>query len=160
MRGIAKFLTLVTLLVLLLCGYVVWASDLSVLSCGAVVQSAADRSDAFENIRQMTSGGSDDLIMFKEQIDSGAEQYSFVTYTLRLRNLNLLAAEWLQIDLTPSGGDILMLKPSTEDVPAFNEQLLTFVLMTDRSTADYRRDAVLTYYIYGHAFSIPVELTA
>ena len=54
MRGIAKFLTLVTVIVLLACGYVIWASELSVSSAGAVVESAADRADAFESIRQMS----------------------------------------------------------------------------------------------------------
>lgn len=160
MRGIAKFLTLVTVLVLLVCGYVIKTSELSVTSGGAVVESAADRSDAFEGIRQMSAVGSDEITMFQNKIEAGAEQYSFVTYTLRLRNLNLLDAEWLQLDITPADGDVLMLKPAVEDVAAFNEQLITVVLMTDRTTASYTRSATLTYYVYGHPVTIPVTLAA
>ena len=160
MRGIAKFLTLVTVIVLLACGYVIWASELSVSSAGAVVESAADRADAFESIRQMSEVGSADVIMFKESVEGDASQYSFVTYTLRVRNLNLLDAEWLQLEISPADGDVFMLKSTVDDVAALNEQLVSVVIMTDRMTNNYTRSAMLTYYVYGHAVSIPVQLTA
>lgn len=160
MRGIAKFLTLVTVIVLLACGYVIWASELSVSSAGAVIESAADRADAFESIRQMSEVGSTDIVMFRDGVEGEAADYSFVTYTLRVRNLNLLDAEWLQLELSSADGDVLMLKPTVEDVAALNEQYLSVVLMTNRLTNSYTRSATLTYYVYGHAVSIPVQLTA
>ena len=82
------------------------------------------------------------------------------TYTLRVRNLNLLDAEWLQLEISPADGDVFMLKPTVEDVAALNEQLVSVVIMTDRLTNNYTRSAMLTYYVYGHAVSIPVQLTA
>ena len=159
MKAIAKFLTLVTVLVLLAGGYVIWASELKVAPGGAVVESAADRAQAFEGIRQSAETGSADLVMYADSIDYGADQYVFVTYTLRLRNLNALPAEWMQLDIVPQEGDVLMVKATIEDVPAFNEQLFTVVLMTDRTVASYARSATLTYYVYGHEISIPVQLS-
>lgn len=158
MKAIAKFLTVVTLIVLLAGGYIYWAAALQVLPESGLVESAADRVQVFDNIVSTARVGSSDLIVYSDASGS-AEQYSFVTYTLRLRNMNALPAEWLQLDITPQQGDVLLVKASTEDVPAFSEKLLTVVLLTDRSAASYARSATLTYYVYGHEFSIPVQLT-
>lgn len=160
MRAIAKFLTVVTVLVLLAAGYVIWAAELKVAPAGAVIESAADRAEAFQNIYQSMQVGSADLEIFTaETIDPSPEQYMFVTYTLKVRNLNALPAEWMQLSITPEDGDVLMVKPTVEDAPAFNEQLVTLVLLTSRNAADYVRTATLNYYVYGHEYSIPVTLT-
>ena len=158
MKALAKFLTLVTVLVLLAGGYIFWASELKVTPVRGLVESAADRASAFESIRQSTEIGSPDLIMFQNDITAAADQYVFVTYTLRMRNMNILPAEWIQIDLTPQTGDVLMVKATVEDVPGFSEQLVSVVLLTDRTTASYARAASLSYYVYGHEFSVPVQL--
>ena len=158
MKALAKFLTFVTVLVLLAGGYIFWATELKITPGGGLVESAADRASAFESIRQSTEIGSPDLTMFQDSITSGAEQYVFVTYTLRIRNMNLIPAEWLQIDLTPQAGDVLMVKATVEDIPGFSEQLVSVVLLTDRTTASYARAATLSYYVYGHEYSVPVQL--
>lgn len=158
MKAIAKFLTVVTLLVLLAGGYIVWASELHVLPESGVVESAADRAQAFENLLSAAHIGSTDVSVYSD-ISGTADQYSFVTYTLRLRNGNILPAEWLQIHLTPQPGDVLLVKSTVEDVPGLSEKLLTVVLLTERSTASYARTAALTYYVYGHEVTIPVRLT-
>ena len=158
MRAFAKFLTVVTVLVLLAGGYVYWAAELKVTPGGGLVESAADRASAFESIRQSSEIGSPDLIMFQDSIDYGPDQYVFVTYTLRMRNVNVLPAEWLQIDLAPQTGDVLMVKATVEDIPGLSEQLVSVVLLTDRTTASYARSATLSYYVYGHEYSVPVQL--
>jgi len=158
MKALAKFLTVVTLLVLLAGGYILWAAELKVTPGGGLVESAADRASAFESIRQSTEIGSPDLIMFEDSIAYGPDQYVFVTYTLRMRNMNLIPAEWLQIDIVPQAGDVLMVKATVEDVPGLSEQLVSVVLLTDRTTASYARAATLSYYVYGHEYSVPVQL--
>ena len=158
MKALAKFLTFVTVLVFLAGGYIYWAAEINVVPGGGLVESAADRTSAFESIRQSTELGSPDLIMFEDAITAGPDQYVFVTYTLRLRNRNILPAEWLQIDLIPQAGDVLMVKATVEDIPGFSEQLVSVVLLTDRTTASYARSATLSYYVYGHEFSVPVQL--
>ena len=158
MKALAKFLTFVTALVLIACGYIYWAAELKVTPGRGLVESAADRSAAFESIRQSSEFGSGDLIMFQPAIEYGPDQYVFVTYTLRMRNMNISPAEWLQIDIQPQAGDVLMVKAVVEDVPAFNEQLISVVLLTDRTAASYARAATLSYYVYGHEYSVPVQL--
>lgn len=158
MKAIAKFLTFITVLVLAAGGYILWAAELKVTPGGGLVESAADRASAFQSIRESSQIGSPDLVMFQDSIDYGAEQYVFVTYTLRMRNMNAIPAEWLQIDIEPQAGDVLMVKATVEDIPAFSEQLVSVVLLTDRTTVSYARAATLSYYVYGHEYSIPVQL--
>ena len=158
MKALAKFLTFITVLVLIAGAYIYWAAELKVTPGGGLVESAADRASAFESIRQSSEIGSVDLIMFQDSIEYGPEQYVFVTYTLRMRNMNLLPAEWIQIDIAPQAGDVLMVRATVEDVPSFDEQLVSVVLLTDRTTASYARAATLSYYVYGHEFSVPVQL--
>lgn len=159
MKAIAKFLTVITILVLLAGGYVIWAAEMHVLPEPGLVQSAADRTDAFEGIRQSAMLGSSDLTLYTDRFGGSAEDYTFVTYTLRMRNLNALPAEWLQIDLQPQDGDILLVKPTVEDIPAFGESLVSVVLLTSRSTAGYVRSGTLSYFVYGHEISLPLTLT-
>ena len=158
MKALSKFLTFITVLVLAAGGYILWAAELKVAPVGGLVESAADRASAFESISQSTEIGSADLVLFQDSIDYGPEQYVFVTYTLRIRNMNILPAEWLQIDIQPQTGDVLMVKATVEDVPGFSEQLVSVVLLTDRTTASYARAATLSYYVYGREYSVPVQL--
>ncbi len=160
MRAIAKFLTFVTLLALLAGGYVYWASALKTESAGFVVESAADRAQAFNGILSAMQADATGLTLYTTDVNPAPEQYLFLTYTLRVRNLNLLQAEWLQLTLETQDGDVLMVDPAVEDVPALNEKLITVVLLTNRNTAGYERDARLDYYVYGHPMSIPVRLGA
>ena len=159
MKAIAKFLTVITILVLLACAYVIRASELKVVPAGGVIESAADRAQAFDSILESARVGSSALDVYDFSVSGGAEQYIFITYTLNLRNMNALPAEWLQLDITPQEGDVLTVLPTVEDVPAFSQEYLTVVLLTDRNTASRSRSAVLTYYVYGHEFKLPVQLS-
>lgn len=159
MKAIAKFLTVVTLLVLLAGGYVILTAELKVSSAGVLIESAADRAEAFQNIYQSVQTGSTEFELFDGAlIDPAPDQYVFATYTLKVRNLNALPAEWMHLSVEPQDGDVLIVKPSVEDAPAFSEQLVTLVLLTGRNAADYVRSATLTYYVYGHEYSLPITL--
>ena len=159
MKAIAKFLTVITVLVLLAGAYVVRASQLKILPASGLVESAADRAQAFESIIASARVGSDELAVYSDGLPLNPEQYVFVTYTVKLRNLNALPAEWMELSLSPQPEDILLVKATVKDVPAFSEQLVTIVLLTDRATASYARSAELTYYVYGHEITLPVRLT-
>ena len=159
MKAIAKFLTFVTILVILAGVYVVRTSELKVLPAAGVVESAADRAQAFESIIASARVGSDELEVYSNGLPLEPDQYIFVTYTLKIRNMNALPAEWMSLSIAPQAGDILMIKPTVTDIPAFNEQLVTLVLLTDRTAASYARSATLTYFVYGHEITLPVQLS-
>lgn len=161
MRSLAKFLAVVTLIVAVLGVYLVQASEISVAPAGALVESAADRQSAFDSLTQSAAVGSPDLVLYNTDIAADPSEYIFVTYTVKISNRNLLAAEWLQISLEPQSGDVLMIKPAIEDISPLSSADVTLVLMTSRSNStSYTRNASLTYYVYGHEYTVPLTLGA
>ncbi len=159
MKAFAKFLTVVTLIVVLLGGYIVWASNIDVMPAGALVESAADRQSAFDSLTASAAVGSPDLILYNTDISMSSADYIFITYTIDMENHNLLPAEWLQISLIAQDGDVLMIKPAIEDIMPLDSEEISLVLMTSRSnSASYTRTAELTYYVYGHEITMPLTL--
>ena len=159
MKLFVKFLAVVTLLAVLFAGYVVWASDATVSYEGYQVESALDRSDAFDGVVSAASSGDDSVVIYDISNIGSADQYVFVTYTVKIANRDILPLEWIDIQLNSQTGDVLMVKPTISDVPAFNQSLVSFSLLVDRSAAaGYQRTATLTYYIYGHAKIVELDL--
>ena len=159
MKAFVKFLAVVTLLAVLFAGYVVWAADASVSYAGYQVESALDRSDAFNGVVSAAQSGDDSVVRYDVSYIGGADQYVFVTYTVKISNRDILPLEWIDIQLNNQSGDVLMVKPTISDVPALNQALISFSLLVDRNAAaGYQRAATLTYYIYGHARTVELEL--
>ena len=158
MRVFAKFLTVITVLALLLAGYIVWASDAQVSAEGYKVEAAADRVDSFNGVVSALRSGSDNIVAFQNSVTGGADQYVFVTYTIRVRNSDFIPFEWIDLALESKAGDVLLVKPTVQDIPALNQSLLSFTLMAERGIVDYERQATLSYYVYGHYKEMPLTL--
>ncbi|MBQ8954072.1 MAG: hypothetical protein IJ048_08135 [Clostridia bacterium] len=158
MRIFAKFLTVITVLALLLAGYVVWASDAQVNAEGYKVEAAADRADSFSGVVNALRSGSDSIVAYQSGVAGSADQYVFVTYTIRMRNSDFIPFEWIDLALENKPGDVLLVKPTVQDIPALNQSLLSFTLMAERGIVDYERQATLSYYVYGHYKEMPLTL--
>ena len=159
MKVFVKFLAVVTLLAVLFAGYVVWAADASVSYEGYLVESALDRGDAFNGVVSAARSGGDSVVTYDISNIGAADRYVFVTYTVKISNRDILPLEWIDIQLTNQAGDVLMVKPTISDVPALNQALVSFSLLVDRNAAsNYQRAATLTYYIYGHAKTVELNL--
>ncbi|MBR3504681.1 MAG: hypothetical protein IKO07_10650 [Clostridia bacterium] len=158
MKAFAKILTVITALALLLAGYVVWSANAQVSAEGYKVEAAADREDSFNGVVNALRSGSDNIVSYSRGAIGGADQYVFVTYTIRVRNSDFIPFEWIDLTLESREGDVLLVKPSVQDIPALNQSLLSFTLMARRGAVDYERRATLSYYVYGHYKAIPLTL--
>ena len=158
MRVFAKFLTVITVLALLLAGYIVWASDAQVSAEGYKVEAAADRVDSFNGVVSALRSGSDNIVSYSTDAIGSPDQYVFVTYTIRVRNSDVIPFEWIDLAIESKAGDVLLVKPTVQDIPALNPSLLSFTLMAERGIVDYERQATLSYYVYGHYKEMPLTL--
>ena len=158
MKAFAKILTVITALALLLAGYVVWSADARVSAEGYKVEAAADRADSFSGVVSALRSGSDSIVSYSGGPIGGADEYVFVTYTIRVRNTDLIPFEWIDLAIESKDGDVLLVKPAVQDIPALNQSLLSFTLMAQRGVVDYERQATLSYYVYGHYKALPVTL--
>ena len=150
MKAFAKVLSVITVAALLLAGYVIWASDARVSAEGYRVEAAADRADSFSGIVSALNSGSDAIVSFDSADIGDADDYVFVTYTIRIRNSDLIPIEWIDLEIENQPDDILFVKPAVQDIPALNQSLLSYTLMVRRGAVNYERAATLSYYIYGH----------
>lgn len=158
MKVFVKILAVVTLAAVLFAGYVIWAADATVSYKGYQVESAADRSDAFNGVVAAAKSGDSSVTGYTTSAIGAAEDYVFVTYTLNIANRNVVSLEWIDIQLENADEDVLLVKPTISDVPAFNSSLISFSLLSSRTAPSYQRAATLTYYINGHAKTVDLEL--
>ena len=87
------------------------------------------------------------------QADGGAATQT-VTYTVRLRNPGLLPADMVEIQLVSAAGDIAAYQePAAVSIPAGGDGTLSLRLLTGPG-AVYRRDLVITYYLWGSLHTI------
>ena len=157
MRIIAKLLFVIIVLCALGAGYVLWASDAAVTAEGHKVVAAADSGDQFEQALSAIANGRDYVTLFTDEALGGADQYVFVTYTIHVKNRDVLPMEWFSFTFTPREGDVAVFKNEIPDVPAFDERSFSFTLLTARGPVDYARDVRLDYFFYAHEKS--AELT-
>ena len=159
MKIFVKILTVITVVALLLAGYVVWAADARVTAEGYRAEAAADRADAFAGVISGMKKGSENIVTYDSSEMGDADDYVFVTYTIRVRNADLVPVEWIELTLRNQPGDVLLVKPVVQDIPALSESLLSYTLMVQRAAIpSYEREAVLSYYIYGHYKEAPITL--
>ncbi len=150
MKVIAVILTVVTLLAVIFCGYVVYTSNASVTGTEYQVSAAADRLDLLAAVRQADENDDEKLIMYSDISEEDIDQLIFVTYTIHLKNRGILPYEWFDISLAAKTGDLAVLKYDIDDVPARGEGSISITILTDRSSNDYTRQATVGYFFYGH----------
>ena len=150
MRIIAKFLTVIVILCALAAGYVVWASDAALSTDARQVAAAADSAEQFAQTIQDIADGRDNVALLTDEAIGAAEDYVFVTYTIHIKNRDILPMEWFSLTFTPREGDVAVIKNEIPDVPAFDEAAFTFTLLTARGPIDYSREIRLDYFFYAH----------
>ena len=158
MKIVAGVLTVITALALLLAGYVQWKSDAAVTPQGYIVEAAADRADSFNGLVSAYQGGDDSIVSYSIEPIGNVEDYIFMTYTVTVRNADLLSMEWLDMTVDGVDGDVLLVKSPSQDVPPMNQVSFSVTMMTRRGITNYERQARLSYYLYGHYREIPITL--
>lgn len=158
MKTVAKLLTVLAVLAVLTLAYLRYASNLIVRYNGVTVTSCADYQETFNTIRDYALRGTADVTVFTSAPGLAAEDYKFVAYTVDVRNLNALSAEWMDLSLSPLEGDLLQVNPKVTDLAAFNSDTLTVMLLCDRSVTNLTREATLSYYVYGRCYELTLTL--
>lgn len=100
--------------------------------------------------------------VFTDRLENDPEAYCFMIYTVSVRNRGLLAAEMAELQVSPVDGDVLCVSRAASlmqnvnepvIIPARGTHTLQCVLLT-RSDAHAVRDLYITYYIWGHPFTV------
>ncbi|MBR0464092.1 MAG: hypothetical protein IJJ23_06865 [Clostridia bacterium] len=159
MKYVAIVLTVLTVLALGFSGYVVYTSNAQITDIGYQVALAADQEALFSDVRASVEDRLENVVVLNEDVDlSNLQDYVLVTYSITLKNRDILPYEWFDISLTGKDGDVAYLKSDMPDIPAHEENTVTLTLLTSRERIDYSREIKIDYFFYANEKS--VTLTA
>ena len=87
-----------------------------------------------------------------------ADQYQFLTYTIRLDNRSFLKAELIEIRITNMQGDVLQIgEEIAHDLPSGQQMDLSATILTSRNNHPVR-EATVSYYFWGIPFTTKLTL--
>lgn len=164
MKYVAIFMALLVVAAGVLGIYTYANTRLAVVSVSVEMVSAAQRESEFLSWQSAMDHDAVAGTPFTDELPGSADDYSFFTYTFRLKNGGLIDAEMVEIQPVPVNGDVLAY--STTDaaavnannvIPAGSERNLWSVVLTsarNQSALATARSFKITYYIWGIPWSI------
>ena len=154
MRILAWFLVAVVLIAGALLGYSLYAAALHVTVQGVQTVPAAQMPDTFAALRQQVQ---DEALLgtaFREGPLGDTEDYVFHLYTVQVRNVGFLPADWIKLDVQPGPGDVLQSEPETASMlPALQSGALQATVLAE-ADASTPRDLRITYFVFGRPYSL------
>ena len=154
-----KYFAILTVLILIVTlvgvGYMYMTANIYVDAVGVVATEAANQPVHFAELRQQLRLGAvtgTPFVQAQELAD--AENYQFLTYTIRLKNDTAVTADMVELQVTPMTGDVLQIG-SYHDVklPARQTVDATATILTAKNMHPIR-EVTITYYIWGVPFSM------
>lgn len=158
MRGLTWILIGVTVVALALFGYGVYGLQMQVGEMTAVVTPATSAAEQFEALRAAMDNDSLTGRVYQKEALGNPEDYVFVTYTVRVKNVGFIPAEWIELVITPGAGDILEMDISDAQVlGARSEGDLKAVILQKGDGSDTARAAQVQYYAFGSPYAVSIN---
>ncbi len=153
MRFITGVLLVVVLAVGAFFGYCWYGAQMQIVGAGTTVVSADEAMSEFASVREKLSLDAFYGEEFREVEFGEAQNYSFVTVNVRMKNIGLFPMEWVTVTVRPVAADILQLPPEG-DPPALarlsvGEYGATFLTQGDGGARTYE----ISYYVLGRQFT-------
>lgn len=155
MKYLAIFSVLVLIVTLVGVGYLYMTANIVVEAFGVIATEAATQEALFNDLKtQLRLGAVIGTPFVEAQELSTAEDFQFLTYTVRLRNNCTVPADMVELQITPMAGDVLQIG-SSQDVklPAGQTVDTTATILTQKNMHSIR-EVCITYYIWGVPFTM------
>jgi hypothetical protein len=147
---------MVLLLVLALAGvgYLYTTARVAVEAVGAQAYEAKSQQPTFDDLKRRLENGAVLGTVFKNEPLGDASEYAFITYSVRLRNDSLIAAEMVEVQIVPVEKDILQMgNTNTRSLSSRAKGDFSATVLTKRDSGS-SREIIITYYIWGKPFTI------
>lgn len=160
MRIFAWVMVVITVLVLGVAGYELATLKLGTEAVQVTVTPASQNQTLFESMRSGMDNDSLTGRVFRREAIGNAEEYVFVTYTVPVKNMNLLSAEWIELVVTPQEEDIAQISTGdAQKLPGLSRANLsaTVLCKMDAQTASARPISLeLNYFLFGRPYSFKI----
>ena len=158
MRVFTWILLIITVLALAVFGYGYYGLRVQTGEMSAVVTPAANALEQFEALRAQMDNESLTGRVYRKEALGNPEDYVFVTYTVRVKNVGLIPAEWIELVITPGESDILEVDIADAQVlGAMREGDLKTVILQKGDGSDTARAAQVQYYAFGSPYAVNVK---
>ena len=166
MKYVAIFMVALVLIGLALGIYTYANTGLQVAQITLKAVAAAENESEFAALQNAMDVGALAGTPFTDSLPGSASDYSFFTYTFRLKNPGLIGMEMVEIQPVPVNGDVLCYATADAGeananltVPAGKERDAWCVLLTTAQNQESHlvtRSFRITYYVWGMARSVTV----
>lgn len=159
MKYFAILSVLILIVTLVGVGYMYMTANIVVEAVGVIATDAPSQETLFNELKeQVRLGAVVGTPYVGTQELSGAENYQFYTYTVRLRNNCSVPADMVELQVTPMAGDILQIGSSADvKLPAGQTVDATATILTDVNMHAIR-EVTVTYYIWGVPFTMKTTI--
>ncbi len=115
---------------------------------------AVNQAERFAAVKASVEKGGFIGTRFTDEVIGEADDYAFITYTVRLRNDCLAPIDTIELQITPVEGDVLQIGDlSVHSLAARSEGDLTATILTEKGNHSIR-ELVVTFYMWGVSFQI------
>lgn len=157
MRVFAWILVVITVLTVGLAVY-----ELATLKLGTeavqVSVTPASRNEAL--LEEMRAGMDNDSLtgrIFSREAIGNAEDYVFITYTVPVKNMNFLSAEWIELVVSPQEGDIVQVSTGdAQKLPGLSRANLSATVLcrlSEQESAARKPSLEINYFLFGRPYS-------
>ena len=158
MKPLGIILIILVLVAVVAVGYLYLNAKLDITFRECIATDGITQIDFFDNLKSKVSASTFVGTHYTNDDLTTADQYQFLTYTLRFNNHSFLKAEVIEIRITPMQGDVIQIgEEYVHDLPAGQQMDLTATIMTARNMHAVR-EATVTWYFWGLPFTEKLTL--
>ena len=135
-------------------GYLYTTARVVVEAVGAQAHEAQSQQPTFDELKRRLENGTVLGTVYRNEPLGDASEYAFVTYTVRLRNDTLIAADMVEVQIVPIDKDILQMgNTAVRSLSPRSKSDISATVLTERNSGSMR-EIIITYYIWGRPFRI------
>ncbi len=154
MKYVAILLIVITLAAGGVVVYALLNTSLAVEGQGFQAISASERANEFLTLQSVVERNALQGVVYRDAALDDPGKYTYYVYTLRLHNKCLVAAEMVEMQVSPAQADVLMYGESNEVIiPAGATRDVWCAVVTEGAPVA-ARDITVTYYLCGNPNSV------
>ncbi len=154
LKSVMILMIALVVLALLLVGYFFLTAKVSIAAYKAEGTAASANMPLYEEIATQIAKDAFIGTRFKTEPLTNAEDYAFITYTLRLNNQCLVPVDMVEVQVVPNAKDVLQIGDLTvRSLDAKTQGDITATILTAKDSHAIR-ELIVTYYVWGVSFSI------
>jgi hypothetical protein len=158
LKAFAVIMIVLVLVAVAAIGFFCFSAKIDVRFVSCIATDGVTQVEFFDSMKKQVESGAFTGTSFSGATLGAADQYQFLTYTVRLENHAFLKAETIELRITPMEGDILQLgDENCYDLASGKQIEISATILASRSMHSVREGTV-SYYLWGIPFTEKITL--